>query len=140
MAGNKKSLTFLALISFAVMATADTISSGGKYKNLKILPQDISEVKMDSIMKSYTVALKVACDFCHVPAKKDMFSITSTPVTGEIDYALDNPMKENARKMMRMTIEINKNYFHYDSLAKPVYLNVVSCNTCHRGSPYPVNE
>ena len=139
MAFYKKPISLVTLIALAVLATAASISTG-KYKNLKILPQDISEKKMDSIMDAYSRALKVNCDFCHAKAKKDMFSITPQTNTNELDFAADdNPMKENARKMMRLTMDINKNYFHYDSLVKPVYLNVVSCNTCHRGNPYPVD-
>jgi hypothetical protein len=138
MAHNQKKLTLTAIISLAVIATAATISTGKKYKNLKVLPQDISEKKLDSIMDTYTKALKVSCDFCHVPPKKDMFSVT--PVNNEPDFSLDNEMKENARRMMRMTIEINKKYFYFDSIVQPEYLNVVHCNTCHRGNPYPVNE
>lgn len=137
---NKKPLVLITLIIISVMAVSATLSPVARYKNLKILPQDISEAKMDSIMKSYTKALKVSCDFCHEEAKKDPFSIVPITSTGKVlDYALDNGMKENARKMMLLTIDINKNYFRYDSLVKPVYLNVVSCNTCHRGDPYPAN-
>jgi len=139
MAHNKKALTLATLIAVTVLATAATISTE-KYKNLKILPQDISEKKMDSIMNAYSKALKVNCDFCHQPAKKDPFSITPATNANKIDFAADNGMKETARKMMQLTIGINKNYFHYDTLVKPVYLKVVTCNTCHRGNPYPVED
>jgi hypothetical protein len=138
MAHNQKTITLITLVSLAVMATATTITNGKKYKNLKVLPQDITEKKLDSIMDAYSKALKVSCDFCHMAPKKDTFSIT--PINNELDFSLDNEMKENARRMMRMTIDINKNYFYFDSLVKPEYLNVVSCNICHRGNPFPVNE
>jgi hypothetical protein len=49
-------------------------------------------------------------------------------------------MKENARKMMRMTIDINHKYFNTDSAIKPEHIKQVTCNTCHRGNPYPANE
>ena len=133
----KKGLV-LSIILFASISSVTTISTQKKYKNLKVLPQDIPEKQLDSIMNAYTKALKVECNFCHEPQKKEIFSIITA--TNEIDYSLDSPMKENARKMIRLTIDINKNYFYYDSLVKPEYLNVVSCNTCHIGNPYPVNE
>jgi len=137
---NKKSLVLISLIIISVMAISATISPVAKYKNLKILPQDITEARLDSIMHSYNKALKVSCDFCHEEAKKDPFSIVPITTTGKVlDFSLDNPMKENARKMMLLTIDINKNYFRHDSLVKPVYMNVVSCITCHRGDPYPAN-
>ncbi len=137
MARHKKTGTIIILTSLAILATAATITPNKKYRNLKVLPQDISERQLDSIMEAYTRALKVSCDFCHVPPK-DFTGIASTKDT--IDFALDNSMKEEARKMIRMTIHINKTYFYYDSTKKPEYLNVVSCNTCHRGNPSPANE
>lgn len=102
-----------------------------KHKNLKILPQDISEAMLDSIMESYTKALGVSCKFCHVPLKK---------FPDSLDFASDDePMKENARKMMRMTIHLNKTYFNFDTATRPEYLKLVNCKTCHRGEPYPVD-
>jgi hypothetical protein len=100
-----------------------------KFRNLKILPKDISQQKLDSIMDSYSRALGISCSFCHVEVKN---------YPDSLDYASDaNSMKENAREMMRMTILINKTYFHFDKNEKPEYLKVVNCKTCHRGEPYP---
>jgi Photosynthetic reaction centre cytochrome C subunit len=99
-----------------------------KERNLKVLPKDISEAKLDSIMESYTVALGVKCNFCHVPVKN----------TDSLDFVSDaEPMKENARRMMRMTIELNKNYFYFDTAVRPEYLSLVTCKTCHRGEAFP---
>lgn len=98
-------------------------------RNLKVLPDDISDKKLDSIMESYTVALGVKCNFCHVSGKTNADSI---------DFVSDaEPMKENAREMMRMVIDLNKKYFYFDKATPPVYLNVVNCKTCHRGEPIP---
>ena len=102
-------------------------------RNLKVLPKDISDVKLDSIMQSYTIALGVKCDFCHVKIKNSPDSL--------LDYVSDKePMKENARNMMRMTIDINKNYFYFDKNMQPEYLNVVHCKTCHKGEPIPPDK
>ena len=133
-----KYCTVLILLAVLVIATAGTIRSHQTYKNLRILPKDIPEQKLDSIMNAYTHALKVTCDFCHIKAKKDPFSLA--PAKDELDFALDNPMKEEARKMMLLQMEINTKYFYYDSTIRPVYLNVVGCNTCHRGNPFPAYE
>ena len=127
----------MVMASLAILVTAATITPNKKYKNLKVLPQDISERQLDSIMKAYNQALNVSCDFCHVKPK-DMLGIA--PVTDTLDYALDNIMKEDARRMIRLTININKTYFNSDSTARPEFLNTVSCNTCHRGNPFPANE
>lgn len=126
---NKKSITIIVLSTLVIGGVAAVGGPQGKYKNLKILPQDISEQKMDSIMDSYTKALGVSCSFCHKEVKN---------VTDSLDYASDdNTMKENAREMLRMTILINKTYFHFDKNDKPEYLKVVTCKTCHRGEPFP---
>lgn len=100
-----------------------------KYRNLKVLPANISEQKLDSIMKSYNKALGEKCSFCHSPFPH---------MSDSLDYASEaNEMKENARGMMRMTIYINKTYFPYDKDVQPEYLHVVHCKTCHRGVAYP---
>lgn len=136
MFNSRKTITVIALLSLAILTTASTVFTGGKYKNLKVLPKDISEKTLDSLMDTYTKALKVSCDFCHV-AKKEMFGIPTG--NKELDFALDMPMKEEARKMIRLTIDINRTYFN-DSTKKPENLTVVSCNTCHRGDPFPAYD
>lgn len=134
-----RSIFIILFLSLAVITIAGTIAPApGKYKNLKVLPKDIPEKKLDSIMNAYNRALKVTCDFCHAKAKKDPFSLA--PATDELDYSLDNPMKEDARRMIRLQIEINTKYFYNDTTVRPEYLNVVGCNTCHRGDPFPAYE
>jgi len=44
-----------------VTASADT----GLFKNLKILPKDISKEQLDTIMHRFNAALGVKCNFCH---------------------------------------------------------------------------
>lgn len=126
---SKKLITILVLTAFVVLGIAAAKPPKGTHKNLQILPKDISDQKLDSIMESYNKALGIGCGFCHSPAKNNADSL---------DFAIDeNPMKENARKMMRMTIDINKNNFYFDKSIRPEYLNVVNCKTCHRGEAYP---
>ena len=114
-------ITCIMLVGFA------SSRQPSKARNLKVLPQDISDVKLDSIMQSYNKALGVCCEFCHVADKKEGINFSSD----------DNPVKELARKMMRLTIDINKNYFNTDSTIHPAYLSVVKCYTCHKGDAYP---
>lgn len=132
--------TILILIIIVLIGTAGTMAPKSNFRNLKVLPQDISEQQLDSIMDSYNRALKVSCDFCHAKAK-DITGLVPAK-DAQIDFALDNGMKEEARRMMRLTIDINKRHFNFDSTAKrPDHLlNVVTCNTCHRGNPYPAHE
>ena len=123
-----KILIVIAVISaFVAMGMALPFHTD---RNLKVLPKDISDAKLDSIMQAYTVAIGVNCNFCHVKIKNSPDSL--------LDYVSDaEPMKEKARNMMRMTIGINKNYFYFDKNIQPEYLNVVHCKTCHRGEPIP---
>lgn len=129
---SKKNWVITALCLLAVAGVAAVTHVDPRvHRNLKVLPQDISQQKLDSIMEAYSKALGVSCGFCHTEIKgfKD-----------SLDYATDeNPMKENAREMMRMTININKTHFYFDKNERPEYLKVVNCKTCHRGEPYPVD-
>jgi uncharacterized membrane protein len=135
----KKSAVLLAMIAIVLLGTAATMPPKPTFRNLKVLPQDISEHQLDSIMDTYNRALKVNCDFCH-SQETNAFPM-NTP-TGRLDFAKDNNMKEEARRMMRLTIDINKNYFNQDSTNKKAdhLLNVITCNTCHRGNPFPAHE
>ena len=130
MVKNKKFIVTLGLgILVTAAVTAGNFTSG---RNLKVLPADISDAKLDSIMQTYNKALGVKCEFCHVPVKG---------IPDSLDYAADTePMKEEARKMMRMTIELNKNYFYFDKSIRPEYLNVITCKTCHQGEPFPPED
>jgi len=139
MVHQKKATTLLALATLVLLATAATTAPRKKFKNLQILPQDISEKQLDSIMDTYSKALKVSCEFCHLPPKNN-FPLTITTTSPSNDYSSDNEMKENARRMMRMTIDINKKYFNFDTTIKPEFINVITCNTCHRGNPFPAHE
>jgi len=137
----KKIIAFASLSLFVLLGVAavkppsQKNSSSGQMpieRNLKVLPKDISDAKLDSIMQTYNIALGVKCNFCHVP------SFINKEV---LDYASDRePMKEEGRKMMRMTIDINKKNFHYNKEDRPEYLHVVTCKTCHRGEAYPSED
>ena len=126
---NKK---FVAIAFITVMVTGGVAAIRAprfQPRNLKVLPQDISDQKLDSIMHSYNYALGVDCKFCHAG--------TDAAKTN-LDFASDKePMKENARSMITMMIDINKRYFWYDTTKQAAYLNTVACYTCHRGEEMP---
>jgi len=126
---SKQFLTILTLFTLVIAGVAAVGRPDDEFKNLKILPKDITSDKLDSIMKSYNKALGVKCDFCHAKAKD---------LPDSLDYASDEePFKEDARKMMRMTIDINKKYFNYNKKKHAESLTVINCMTCHRGESYP---
>jgi Photosynthetic reaction centre cytochrome C subunit len=129
MFSKKKIVTLVSMLAFVIIGVAAVRIPLRKERNLKVLPKDISDAKLDSIMKTYTMALGVDCKFCHQPTNGFVI---------KPDYAADvNPMKENARDMMRMVIDINSKYFYYDSLQRPEYLHTITCKTCHQGQPLP---
>jgi len=125
----------VVILVTGVFGISAGIGTGNQFKNLKVLPQNITEHKLDSIMDSYCKALDVGCDFCH-EKKTD----SAGQITDDLDFAADGIMKENARGMITLMIDINTRYFYYDKSIEPAYLNAVSCNTCHRGNPFPLNE
>lgn len=98
-------------------------------RNLKVLPKDISNADLDSVMETYSKHLNVACDFCHTKSKIN---------PNDLDYASDDkPEKEITRKMMKMTAAINKDFFDYTIIYKAGETMAVSCFTCHDGFPRP---
>ena len=126
--------TFLILLGFIcfITITAAFTYSPPEFKNLKILPKNITEKELDSIMHHYTVSLNVGCDFCHVHnTLRDTWDMASD-AKGE---------KLIARKMMVMTNGINKIYFPPEKGEKNVQLiNTITCYTCHKGEPIPLDQ
>jgi hypothetical protein len=95
----------LGVISFQAFTTYDEPG----FQNLKVLPKDISKHDLDSVMHFFTASLGVKCNFCHVRNEAEK----------KMDFASDEkPEKQIARKMMLMSIDINRNYFkmmpHHD--------------------------
>lgn len=129
----RKQLIVLSLMVAIVFVTITAFKAAPKetkdgWKNLKVLSQDISEDSLDAIMDHFKISLGVKCNFCHAPNTK----------TGKLDFASDDkPEKDIARMMMKMTSEINKNYFNFNNSAKPDTINVVTCYTCHNGNAHP---
>ncbi len=100
-----------------------------EFKNLKVLPKNISSKDLSKIMvDDFSDGLGVACGFCHAENKD----------THKPDYASDEkPEKSIAREMMRMTMKINKRFF---KIGRPVIGSsslAVTCSTCHRGAAFP---
>lgn len=132
---------FLCVFSFQAFTTLRQ----PRFQNLQILPKDISKDALDSVMHTFTASLGVKCNYCHV-FNQD---------TRKMEFAKDDkPEKQIARKMMLMTIDINKNHFQQiaeamdsgkfvmptDTAAVSYMLKYVTCYTCHHGDPHPENK
>jgi len=125
-----KKLILTGALFAGIIALSFTIKGEEpRYKNLKVLPKNITERQMDSVMKSFSAALGQKCNFCHVRTadKQDM------------DWASDkHKHKLIAREMIRMTQQINKKYFEEAGDAKSLDTRLmVTCYTCHNGKVEP---
>ena len=97
--------------------------------NLQVLPKDIASPDLIALMRGYSKALGVECEFCHA----------EDPATHRLNFASDaKDDKGIARIMITMTQEINKKYLSTvkDPDATPAD-KTVTCGTCHRGNTMP---
>ncbi len=125
----KKKITVAAtLVALVVLGIAASAPAEPTYKNLKVLPKNISHDELDSVMHQFNSSLGVKCNFCHASQKDN---------PRKLDFASDEKGEKNVtRDMMRMTDRINKKFFNYkknDQQSIPP----VGCMTCHHGSPHP---
>jgi hypothetical protein len=121
----KQIIIVLVLIAFVGLCAAKT---GTQFQNLKVLPKDISSKDLQGIMADdFEDGLGVSCGFCHA----------SAPGGHGLDFASDaKPEKEIARRMMRMTLGLNKKYFNVRRPRIGGTLTI-TCATCHKGEPFP---
>lgn len=88
------------------------------FKNIQVL-KGIPVDEFMGTMGFFSASLGLNCTDCHVDESGGNWA----------RYADDNPRKQMARRMMLMVNGINKQNFQGRQ--------VVTCNTCHRGSPRP---
>ena len=120
-------ITSIVFIVGAIAATEPSPQQP-RFKNLKVLPKDISPQALDSVMDHFKEALGVKCGYCH--ERNDS--------TKHMDFASDaKPEKDMARHMMIMTAGINEKYFNFNN--DKIVPQTVGCYTCHRGSPMPLS-
>lgn len=121
--------SLVIVVVTAVAGIKPTAAPDAAFKNLQVLPSNISAGLLNKIMiDQFEDDLGVSCNFCHAENKD----------THKPDYASDEkPEKQLARKMMQMTIGINEKYFdHTHPMIGDTSL-VITCGTCHKGSPIP---
>ena len=111
---------FLIALSlpFTVTSSSQTQEKPAEavFKNIQVL-KGMPESQLLPVMHLMRTALGVRCDFCHIA------------VNGK--YQLDDkPPKQTARKMIQMTLDINKANFKGNP--------AVSCYMCHRGKAEPI--
>lgn len=128
---NRTFLVTLGLIAMTTVSLAFT-SNDPDYKNLKVLPKNITRQQMDSVMHHFSNSLGVRCNFCHV--RNDS--------TKAWDFASDeNKHKLAAREMMKMMDKINDKYFDVTGGKRDLSTQLmVTCYTCHHGSTEPATR
>lgn len=99
-----------------------------KSMNLKVLPEDTSADRLRAVMRGFTGALGVRCNYCHVGEEGKPLST--------FDFPSDtNPNKDRAREMMRMVGSIQG---HLQKIEPSGAERVgVRCQTCHQGRARP---
>jgi photosynthetic reaction center cytochrome c subunit len=90
------------------------------HKNIQVL-KGLPDSQLVPVMNFISASLGVRCNFCHVNKE------------GNWDFVADEkPEKATARQMIKMVLDINKNYFRGAT--------EVSCYTCHRGRTHPAGS
>src|SRR5438552_4066566 len=99
----KKYVVIVLLTTVVIGSVAALPPPGTEYKNLKVLPKNISSKNLSKIMvDDFEDGLGVSCGFCHAEEKD----------SHKLDYPSDaKPEKQIARMMMKMTMGINQKYF-----------------------------
>ena len=122
-----KVLAVLAVFIFiGIAATKQPVNK--EFKNLQVLPKNITADSLDKIMDGFTAGLGVNCGYCHV------YNNAIYKMEFEKD---DKPEKEIARKMILMTMDINTKYFQYNETVTADQVQAVTCFTCHKREPRP---
>jgi hypothetical protein len=118
---------FLIAVSLAFTGKDDPL-----YKNLKVLPKNITKEEMDSVMHHFSLSLGVRCNYCHIRNDE----------TKKWDFASDeNKHKLVARNMMVMTDKINDKYFNLAGGKRDLHTQLmVTCYTCHHGATDPATK
>ncbi len=111
--------TFAVFVSVFFVPKGETQTkvetAGQKFKSIKIL-NEMPADQMGKVMNMMSASLGVNCAFCHA--------------ANDGDYEKEGfEHKDAARQMLKMTFELNKNYFE----GRPE----INCNSCHQGKAHP---
>lgn len=130
----RASASSASLIAAMFAPAAVVAAQGGQqqpYENLKFFPKDTPRDSLLTIMRGFTYALGVNCQYCHVeePAAQPGGRPRLRP-------GLDDKIeKQKARFMLGMVDTLNR--VTLAALPQRHEGVRVNCVTCHRGSPIP---
>lgn len=127
MSNVQRGLVVVATLAVLANAGAAAAQIPDEFTNLKVLPKDISKRELVGIMRDFSGALGVRCNYCHVGEEGADLST--------FDFASDDKeAKVVSRVMMNMTSEINNAHL---SKLKRESVTRVRCVTCHSGVQKP---
>ena len=120
------------LVLLILLAAAPSVAAAQlpeKFENLQYFRKDIPRDTLVNIMRGFSFALGVRCQYCH--AGGDGISFQGVDFKSD-----DKPAKRKARYMLRMADTINNRLLAAlpDRSDPPVR---VACATCHRGLSKP---
>ena len=119
-------LLLAACAAFRAQKQQQVRADASEYKNLQVLPSNISHDELIATMRGFARALGTRCEHCHVenpPGSKERFNFASDA----------KKEKNTARTMIRMTRAINT-----ESLPRvDTKVQKVACITCHLGHLEP---
>src|SRR5579862_7484166 len=96
---NRKIIVTLGLSSIVTFVALTSMAPDPEYKNLKVLPKNLTHEQLGKVMDEWAHSLGVHCNFCHV----------RDTVAKKMDFPSDaKPEKEMARKMYKMMGKINE--------------------------------
>ncbi len=119
-----------AFVTALTLAAPAAAQIPDKFTNLKFLPLDIRRDSLVNIMRGFSFALGVRCQYCHVGGDGVSFA--------GVEFAKDDdPDKVKARFMLRMVDSLNR--FVLPKLpGAGTSLVQIECKTCHRGINKPL--
>jgi tetratricopeptide (TPR) repeat protein len=133
-------LAALSTVAVPALLLAQGGRGGEPPKNLQVLPKDTPRPQVQAIMNSFTAALGVRCDHCHM---EDANAAAAAPAGGapgrgpQLDFAADGKeQKKVAREMLKMVNDINTKYLPLTGRTIGDR-DKVSCETCHHGLSKP---
>ena len=119
----------LPLVAIAAIARPGFGQIPDKFENLQFFPTTIARDSLVQIMRGFSFALGVRCQYCHAGGDGTSFE-------GVVFKSDEKAAKRNARFMLRMVDSLNR--FVLAGLparsSPPV---VIQCVTCHRGLAKP---
>jgi len=128
-------ITLTLAIILGMAAATPALAQQSPFKppsNLQVLPKDTKLAELVPMMKGFTQALGVRCQFCHSFTGSDPNALENFDFPGD-----DVPAKATARKMLAMLRTINDDLLKGVGAPAPAGQSKVTCYTCHHGERTP---